>query len=291
VVVRLGVTDQPALAGRFRILQGQQLHLQYVADTAAIVRAWARVHYDNGVDSILYVPDQTLTGDRAAAFLAPSEVAIQDGWVTDAVVECLTAGVKRGQVYVKLTVALETGIFGTVLCSDYCYSTMGQVALGTYIQPGPGGGGGNLNWVAIKANGVPATFTYQAYLSNTIRLFREVIWYYTTSSTVATRVLQLRLRERGGAFPTGFRSGIADFWVAPNLTLTADEDGFVFADEQRSGQNDDSAVTIDNTASAPTPFPLWVPEDGLMTVIGIVIDEEADDFDDVWGLFEDWVLL
>jgi len=294
-VVRLGAQDQGFVPKRFRILQGQGLHLQYISDTAAIVRAWARLYYDNGLDSILYVPDQTMTGDRIARVLAPSDVAISDGWVVDAVVECVSDGVKRGQAYVKLNVALPSLIFGTVLCADYVYSTFGQVALGTYVQPGPGGGGGNLNWAVIKANGAPAGVTIFALgVSNTIRKVREIIWYYSASSDVASRVLQMKLRRGGAGLPTGFPTTghQQNVWgLVSNMTLTGDQDGIMFVDQGRSGFNDNGTLTIDSAADNPTPLPLLVPESGDRFVELIITDEEVLDFDLAWGLFEDWVIL
>jgi len=297
VVIRLGVQDARAeeqgfVPTRYRILQGQQLHVQYVASTAATVRAWARVYYDNGVDSILYVADGVLTADRTPRFLSPSEVAIANGWVVDAVVECVNADVKRGQVYVKLLMALESRIFGTVLCSDYVSSSVGQVALGTYVQPGPGGGGGDLNWVAIKANGAPdSTFTYTLAISNMVRLLREIVWYYAASSTVASRVINIALEDTGGALPTGHGDGAdSDSWLTPDLTLTADQDGGIFADQKRSGHNDNAALVIDDITTAPSPFPLLIVEEDLAKLRFTLTAEEVTDFDAVWGFFEEWVM-
>jgi len=302
VVITLGgVPASPANAAiivsqRFRILQGQQLHLVYMSNYSpgARVRAWARVVYDNGVDSILYVPDQTLTGDRIEAVLTPSEVAVADGWVTDAVVEMLSANIRRGQVYVQLVLAQETRIFGTILCSDYCFSGFGEVALGTYIQPGPGGGGGHLHWLAIKAIGAPAaTTTYSLSVSNTIRLLREFIWYYHCSADVATRTLRVHLKQPGGGLPTGYGSGdVENVWVSTvgSVSLTADQDGSVFADPQRSGNNDNGALTIQSTATLPTPFPILVSEEGGETLEANVVSSEVLDVDVIWGLFEDWLV-
>jgi len=273
---------------RYRILQGQQLHLQYISNNAATLRAWARVRYDNGVDSILYVPDQAMVGDRLQAFLSPSEVAIADGWVTDAVVEMLSTGMERGQAYTTLLLAPESRIFGTVLCSDYCFSLVGRVALGTYTQPGPGGGGGNLRVATIKADGVPVSTAYTLALSNTVRKVYGFSWYYHASATVASRSMDVRFRNLMGAVPTGF--GSLDFWSSTGITLTASQDGTVFADSKRSGSNDAGTLVIDNGASNPSPFPLLVPEDYLGTLNFIVGNEEADDFDAIYALVEEWII-
>jgi len=295
MVVRFGEGHQQAqgfVPQRYRILQGQGLHLQYVSDTAAMVRAWARVYYDNGVDSILYVPDQALTGDRLAAVLAPSDVAIADGWIVDAVVECVTDGVKRGQAYVKLNVALPSLIFGTVLCADYVFSTFGQVALGTYSPPGPGGGSGNLQQVTVKSDSAPATTTYTLALSNTIRRVHSFVWYYNASSDVASRALAVRLRNILGALPTGMTSaGAIDVWRGDDITLTADQEGTVFADPKRGGSNDNVTIVIQDAAADPSVFPLLIQEDDLATLIFTPTLGEVADRDSIYILLEEWIVL
>jgi len=292
-VVRLGLTsNQGFVPQRYRILQGQAIHVQYASNTGAQVRAWARVYYDNGVDSTLYVPDQTLTGGRTTAVLTPSEVAVADGWIVDAVVECISANVQRGEAYVKLIAALPTLIFGTVLCCDYVYSTFGTVSLGTYIQPGPGGGGGFLHWAAIKSEGAPAAFLFTFAVSNLIRLVQEVVWYYVSSSTVASRTLQLRLRSPGGGVPTGFQADeIREVWTGSDITLTADQDGIVFMDTRRTGSTDNGAVSIQDGATNPTPLPKLIAEEDTLILSGNLANPEATDVDVCWGLFEDWVIL
>jgi len=291
MVVRLGHTEtQVVNSQRYRILQGQALHLRYATDNSTVaVRAWARVRYDNGEDDVLFIADQTLTGDPPTVrVLRPSDVARMDGWVTDALVEMLTADIKRGQVYVKLFM----DPFGPVLCSDYCYSDFGQVALGTYIQSGPGGGIGYLRVATLKAEALPASFTVTLAVSNIIRLVHSLVWYYHCDSGVASRVLQCRLRQPLGAVPTGYDATDATLtWEAADLTLTADQDGSVFADQERTGINDNGTIAIDNQASAPTPFPLLVSEDNVTSLRFNVASEESGDLDVVYALYEDWVLF
>ena len=288
-VVRLGVRQLEALSARFRILQGQQLQLRYNADTAATVRAWARIHYDHGIDSIIYVPDQVLTDDRVDAVISPSEVAMADGWVTDAVVECLSAGVKRGQVYVKLIVALESGAFGTVLCADYVYSTFGQVALGTYIQPGPGGGGGNLEMATLVDDLAPVLVTHTFALSNTIRNIYGFAWYYNASATAATRNLETELRTVYGAVPTGF-TGVFALWIVTDLVLTASQEGIVFGDRKRAGTNDNGTLAIEDESANPVPFPLLVEENDTTTLAFDPQLAEATDRQSIYLLRESWVM-
>lgn len=280
------------MASRYRILAGQSLQLHYISDSSALIRAWARVQYDSGIDSILYVPDQAMVGTRVQGVLAPSEVAIESGWVTDAVVQVLDNDIKRGRAYVQLIVAPESQIFGTLLCSDYCFSGIGQVALGTYVQPGPGGGGGNLYWEAIKALGAPATFAYTVAVTQMIRKVREIVWSYVASSDAANRTMQLKLRSAGGStLATGYPAGNPrDVYHNAGITLTADQSGIVGVDEQRGYVNDNGTFLSLSRSTLTTPLPLLIPEGSGVTIDGVVANEQGADVDICWGLFEDWIL-
>lgn len=289
MVVRLGQTNKVEISQRYRILQGQTLTLQYASDTTlADLRAWARVRYDNGEDAILFVPDTVAVTDPITVTTLRSDVARMDGWVTDALVECLTSDIQRGQVYVRLFL----DPFGPVLCSDYCWSTFGQVALGTYIQSGPGGGMGNLRLVTIKALGAPAAST--AYILRELQIIkkvREIAWYYETSADVATRVLNITLTEPLGPAPAGMAA--SPIWASLTLTLTANQDGIHFLDEKRSGDNDAGTLVIEDAAVNPTILPLWATSDmdSSYAMFFKVVDGEVLDEDVIWGLVETWVVL
>jgi len=270
---------------RYRVKQGQALNLRYIGDNTSTVRAWARVRYDTGEDQLLIVPDQTLNDDREVAVARPSDVALHDGWVTDALVELLDTGIKRGQVYVKL--GLEP--FGPALLADYCFSSFGQVALGTFVQPGPGGGAGHLEKRIVSADGPPsASRTATLALSSTIRKIYGFAWYYQASGTAASRVLQVRIRDYLGPMPTG--KAEEDAWFGTDVTLTANENGSVAADEQRSWSGDGTPIVIDNTASAPSPFPRLIEENDTIYLIFVMQNEEATDFDTIQILQETWVM-
>jgi len=288
VTVRLGVQD-PNLAGAGyrRILQGQTLHLHTISDTAVTLRAWARVIYDDGTGQLLTIPEAARSASRIAEDLLSTDVVIHNGWVVNAEVEMLTGSVKRGQTYVRLTVEP----FGAALLSDYCFSEFGHVSLGTFIQTGPGGGGGNLRVVTIKANGAPATFTFRPGVANQIRKIHSIAWLYASSSTSASRSLAVFWRFYGG-IPTGMAgSPTTNLWEARLLALSSDQDGMVFADEKMSGTNDNGTVTIDDITTAPTPFPIWVAELDNLEFEFLVQLEEADDFDVAYSLVEDWIVL
>jgi len=292
VVVRLGEQRQADLAGAGyrRILQGQTLHLHTISDTAVTIRAWARVIYDTGQGQLLTIPEVPRSASLVAEDLLSTDVVIHDGWVVNAEVEMVTPSIKRGQAYVRLTVEP----FGAALLSDYCFSEFGHVSLGTFVPPGPAGGSGNLSWVAVKANAAPtAAFTYTLAISNKVRLFREFSWLYSAAGGGGGRILTLRIQTLGAGLPTGYGASgnQLDFWVGSTLTLTGSQDGYMFAGPLRSGIQDNGTLTIDDNSTDPTPFPIWIPEDSTLTVRGELQNEESGDFDVMWGLFEDWVLL
>lgn len=116
-------------AGYRRIYQGQTLTLHSITDAAVTLRAWARVIYDDGSGQLLTIGETPRTADSTEV-LASTDVVVRDGWVVNAEVEMLTAGIARGQTFVRLTVEP----FGAALLADYCYSDFGHVSLGTFSQ-------------------------------------------------------------------------------------------------------------------------------------------------------------
>lgn len=288
MVVRLGERPPNNLAGAGyrRILQGQTLQLHSISDAAVTLRAWARVVYDDGQSQLLTVPEVPRAGDRTAEVNGSTDVVIKDGWVVNAEVEMVPDDIKRGQTYVRL--AIEP--FGCVLLNDYCFSGFGTVSLGTYVPPGPAGGSGNLRWVAIKAEGVPADFAYTAAVSNVLRRIREINWYYACDATVSSRTPNLIIESPGAGLPTGYAAGAPRSVLGFGITLTANQDGILFMNESRHGVNDNGVTTVVDNSTSPVYMPIWVSEDNILVIVGDVTNEQAGDFDVCWGLFEDWVL-
>jgi len=285
MVVRLGQASNVEVVQRYRIRQGMALQLQYVSSETVIVRAWARIRYDNGEDDILFVPDQSLGNDRAITLARPSDVARFDGWVTDALVELpLDATIKRGQVYVRLFM----DPFGPLLCKDYVYSNFGQVALGTYIQDGPGGGGGNLEIVTISPEGAPVASTKHTFAAtNEIREIRGYAWYYVASADVASRVIEAKFVNPLGAVPTGFADPAAEVINESGaITVTASDEALISADTRRSRTNDDGVIANEKT----TMLPLIVTEGDPLLIDFQVTDGHANDLDVIYLLRESWVI-
>jgi len=254
MVVRLGVRPASggilAGAGYRRILQGQTLHLHTISNAVVSLRAWVRVIYDDGSGQLLTVPETPRSASRVAEDLASTDVVIQNGWVVNAEVEMVTSGIIRGQTYVRL--AVEP--FGAALLQDYCFSDFGNVSLGTYIQSGPGGGAGHNHVITVLSGAAVASTLYVLPVSNMIRKIFSYAYYFEASSGVATRVVAVVL-----ATPLEDPPSVgALVWTPDTVTLTADENGALYADANFASQNDDGTVAID---SDPTVFPLWITED------------------------------
>jgi len=296
MVVRLGLTERSTAdlhPQRYRILQGQALHLHYVANASPRIRSWARVIYDNGEPGLLLCPDEVITGEGVpSAEVTSSDVARMNGWVTDALVELPIADtIQRGQVYAQLQ--LEP--YGPILCQDYVFSdTGGQISLGTFRPPGPAGGAGHVRVVTVKAEGVPvAVTTLVLRVNNTLRRFDALVWYYEASNDVATRTLLIKMQNYLGASLTGQLANTRVIWSPATLVLTADEDGTVFADASRSGKNDNTTVTIEDITTAPTPFPAWIRGD-MPAELTLQFDNQnfhANDLDAIYVLTEEWVMV
>ena len=294
MVIRLGVgasDSNLAGAGYRRILQGQTLTLHTISDTAVTVRAWARVLYDDGTGQLLTVPEVPRSGSRVAEALSSADVVIKDGWILNAETEMVTSGIKRGQTYVRL--AVEP--FGCMLLSDYCFSTFGQVSLGTFVPPGPGGSDGFLRTLTIKAEAVRLveTTSFLPVLSNMVRKIWGFSWYYTCSADVANRVIDVNILGYLGAGVGVQLSNTKEPWRQPSITLTANQDGMLFADEKRSGTNQSGTIAIDSQATAPSPFPILVLEDMAsdLELDFRAVDYEDLDVDAIYALVEDWVML
>jgi len=277
-------------SGRFRVIAGQRLLLQTISGAATVLRAYARAEHDDGSTQVLTVSAiTTLAGRVDESFYSP-DVVLKDGWVVFAVVELLT-NVKRGQTFVRLSLSPT----GAMLIEDYVYQNHWP-SLGMYGEPGPGGGNGFLDVLTVKAEGAPAASTsFSLAASRVLRKVYGFMWYYESSSDVATRVLTVELRGPLGAVPTGFGVNAGDTWLTPtiaSLSLTADEDGSVFADPHRSGKNDDGTITIDirDSAAEPTPFPYWAEEGDPVALLFQVASSNANDLDVIYALVETWLV-
>jgi len=270
------------LSSPFRVVTGQCLRLRKTSNRLGVIRAYARILYDDGGSSLLTLPSVTFTANTVEVF-ASEDVVLRDGWCVYASVEMVTTGVYRGDVYVQLSFSPS----GAILLQDYSYEAYWPT-LGVFREPGPGGGEGRLVITTVKAAGAPTASTVFALAGNNrIRKIHGYAWYYNVSSDVASRTLDVELRNPLGAVPAGF-TGAAAVWQAPQLTLTADEEGVAFGGLLRDGFNDADVLTISDRASAPVPFPYWSHENDSADLAFLVANSNANDRDVIYALVESW---
>ncbi len=119
-------------------------------------------------------------------------------------------------------------------------------------------------------------------LVNGIRRVDGLMLMYHCSGDTANRVLVIRIREKGPAYPTGFDAGNdRQIMAITGPTLIANQDGMMYwnnAGYQTSVV--DSVNTLANNTTAPNPFPFWVStvEGGAHVRFEITAGEAADTY-------------
>jgi len=281
----------------YPILTGQKLRLRVISSIACTLRASIKVKYDRGDLSNIGVPDVTTAGTRTDETFESQSVALATGVITDARVELLsstaTPGTKyRGRCYVRLD--LVGAQSGPWLVGDYVYQGH-EGALGQYISPGPTGGGGYRTTITLKADGAPAATTTVALdVANAYRRWHAFLWLYNASADAADRVLALGIRTPiASALPTGFGGGgPADVYrLSGAPSLQASEEGAMYVGAKYAMVNDNGTITVQSTATAPTPLPLDVTEDDTQAdAVFSVADGNANDRDIIFGDREEWLV-
>ncbi len=183
-------------------------------------------------------------------------------------------GLSVGSRYISQTSGLKTGFFENSL-----------------------EGRGYLNWRTIVSDVSPVNVTVALAAAGVLRKVYGFVWYYHSSDDVASRVADARLRNLGGALPTGMTTGVkTSAWFSGTLSLSADEEGMLYAraDEGRDGMNvktDDGVITTSSTATSPAPFPIWVdPDDNAEFLFGVG-GIHANDRHSIYVLLEEWISL
>src|SRR3990167_3447101 len=90
-------------------------------------------------------------------------------------IDAVTAGIKRGTVYV--VVQLASYAVTLTVARGYVYEGV-PLQLGQFVEPGPGGGEGFLSWVSLAADVAPVDVTRVLGTANTIRKIHGFVWYY-----------------------------------------------------------------------------------------------------------------
>lgn len=258
---------------------------------ASVLRCWARVLYDNGVDDILFCDEDALAADRSIEN-SFSEPALQDGWVVAANCEMLTPDIKHGQTYVRLSM----DPFGCILLQHYVDS-LSYCCLGD--KKGSTEGKGYLNMIVVLAEQTPPANTNYFFsdATNGPNLRRRILAFelaYQTTNDVAARTIDVNLANRLGARPAGWdQSSAAIYYAMTQLALSADQDGVLGINQLGAYHNDNGTLVITDQSTDPSPFPYDVIEDTtVLALINIAIaNAHVDDRVTAYLLAEEWLVL
>jgi hypothetical protein len=278
----------------------------HVASIATAFAAQARVVYDDGSPGVLTVPPQAVVAsDRTGQVSTPSDLATQNGWIVGF---ALAAGVVvpggiatgRGQFFAVAVVG-KRELGGMSISRRYAYDGW-PLGLGDDVEPGPGGGNGFLSWREVFHDraGDAATLDSSLAVTNAFRRIHGVAHYYHASSDVATRTfIGPRLLNVGPTKPTGWTTGGLTGWQfawGGDVTLTVDEEGFFLTysrgKDGMAVRGDNGTLTVESTATNPTPFPLEVTEDDLAVIrFTAVTTGHANDRQSAYILTEEWLVF
>lgn len=278
-----------------RILEQDTFRIVATSSVARELRARVVVRYDNGLR-------RRFVGQMGASPTNRTPDSANFGFVEfDGVVERATVvsvdNIKRGQVYVELAVLDQEEQTQDILCQDYIHDN-NQLVLGRYHGSGPGGGNGFKQNSAIASNVTPVSIQHTLSVSNGLRRIDGFIWYYHCSSDVATRTMRANVRDLGNGLPTGMTSGdntrVQRWPSAGAVTLTADEEGFIFVSGLfgKAGfatSSDTGTQTIEATTTQPIPFPYWAQESDVGEIFFDVGNPQAADRHTIYIIREEWI--
>ncbi len=275
-----------------RIRRGEIIGTGFISSIAATIRSSARVLYDDGSVDILTARGGVVAADYSLGSYVTERVALQDGWVTDAVTIVEGTPVpKRGQLYARMSIGPTQG---GALCQDYIYE-LNPLVQGKFVDPGPGGGEGFKQWRLIVDNVTPIDVTEGLAQANTHRRYYGVAWYYNCAAEVANRSTVITVRKPGIARPTGFAAAF-DIWKSTAFTMDTGQEGLVYAMKTVGGDgfsitNDNGVIAVDATTTAPVPFPLEVIEGDLTEMFFDVTNPHADDRHTIIVYPEEWMAI
>jgi len=209
----------------------------------------------------------------------------------------LSTNVFRGTLYIEVYVGKGDAKPFYTLIGDYLSTEHYPQWPGDIVERGPGGGDGFVSWIALFTNraGDAAALATALALTNTIRKVTAIVHYYNASADAATRTFQRGyLRLPGGTLPTGFASSDATITsdIAADVTLTASEEGMLYADAQGMVRNDNGTPTKESQATNPSPLPLLLVEsDPTEYVTRTVTNGNANDTQSAYARIEEWLQI
>src|SRR5438309_2844706 len=143
-----GVTanaNPPTQGSKYRIKVGQTIAAIVWSNIATTVKGFWTIIYDDGSPDYWPMVETSSGSSRASVLVPTSQVAKKNGWVVDGYVGVNTPTVpQRGQVYVQVIIVdPNLSVTSAVIACGYAYAGH-LVNIGTFVEPGPAGGSGNI---------------------------------------------------------------------------------------------------------------------------------------------------
>lgn len=287
---------------RFFINKGERVRTNVISSVVVglqtIVRYLTKSGHIRNMESPVFTTVDTRTEQ---AFF--TDQAQEDGEIVSLLVNGIPgtgpATWRRGQTWLQV----NGGEGNSVFAHGYIYSVK-PLTLGTFDEPGPGGGEGFRSWVpafAVDRAGNATAVDVTLAATNAYRKIHGYVWYYHSDGTAASRTfISARLANIGLAKPTGFTTtgdnGV--FWaLGGDITLTVNEEGLQasLGQEGKDGlsiRNDNGARTVESSATLPAPWPYTVVEDDLAILrFPAITLGEAGDTHSAYILIEEWLVI
>lgn len=272
-----------------RILEGDRFQVVGTSSVAAELRARVVVEFDDG-KTRLYQRVITTTADRVNTVGTFGQIE-KRGNVVRATVTTVTP-LKRGQCFVEL-LTLDRNLRNMdVLCQDYM-NAGNNLVLGRWRSSLEGRG--HLSWRTVLDDVAPAAATVEVLaVANARRKVYGFVWYYHRGGDAANVGLTTAFRAPGLSIPTGFSIAETVSTMSSSITLTANEEGIVYAmcidsGDGFSSQNDNGSLTIDPNTTKGRPLPILVSEGDLAEISFAVSNGEAADRNSLFILQEEWI--
>lgn len=276
---------------RHRVRFGDRFEVIGKASVIFEMEARVTVEYDDGRLRD-FRRKMTTTAARTALARRFASTMEADGRVVRAIIINQTSNIQRGQVRGAITVLDANGKTVDILLEDYVEN---GGFLDVFSDTGPGGGSGHLSWRAIAEDVAPVDIVEVLAAANVYRRIYGFVWYYHCSSDVADRVLDTFIRAPGLGIPTGFSLAEVVNLPISAVTLSADQEGIVYAYKGPAGgggfasKNDNGSIVTASTDTQAQVWPLEVYEDDLVEIRFNETNANANDRHSIYILQEEWL--
>lgn len=155
---------------RYRVRIGDGISGFITSSAVFGVAAKFAILYDNGQDDIAFLPELATVGNRTQETFSSTWTARLNGWVVGGVVASTVTLPKRGECYAVLWLVSGPGGGANTkeqLIGDYLYGNH-TPTLGRIVDPGPGGGEGNMRSIDLGDPAVDVDYTTQTVPTNAL---------------------------------------------------------------------------------------------------------------------------